>query len=505
MGIYWTDFHSNIHSSQMNELEKWYKQVEQIFDFWPIAYYPYGMRKDATGLDVEDKIDDSKIQQDWNQLREFTNKVNNSGYPMFMGYEWQGNGLDGDHNVFFEDNHQDPKFPLNYLELIQEYKDVEAIGIPHHTAYALNNRGKNWKNQNDTFSPFAEIYSSHGSSEMDDNSITMDRHIHMGPRCDQTSVSSGLKEGHHFGIIASGDNHSCPGVYGFGYSAVIAKDKTKEEIWKALKQRHVYGVSKDKIQLDYRIDTAMMGDELEEGKHTLSINVEGLDTIDRIEIIRNEQREELIVGPQELLPNDTDKVTVKFYIEAGWGPDIRVFPEFISRKWLGHLETDGILKSVTPCFSTFGQSIDLQNDKECNFSLTTHSNTTTGKWMGPSAVTTEGMYFEIEGTLNTKVKLILENQEVELSIKEILEGTRVYALEDEVKNMLNQKYGFKEYYRSDPFWHNAYKFRIRKGSLDSWYKQNITREIEARSHDEIRIKVYEKNGSCAWSSPIFIK
>ena len=125
--------------------------------------------------------------------------------------------------------------------------------------------------------------------------------------------------------------------------------------------------------------------------------------------------------------------------------------------------------------------------------------------MGPSAVTTEGMYFEIEGTLNTKVKLILENQEVELSIKEILEGTRVYALENEVKNMLNEKYGFKEYYRSDPFWHNAYKFRIRKGSLDSWYKQNITREIETRSHDEIRIKVYEKNGSCAWSSPIFIK
>lgn len=505
MGIYWTDFHSNIHSNQMNELEKWFQQVEQIFDFWPIAYYPYGMRKDETGLDVEDKIDDAKIQQDWKQLREFTNKVNASGFPMFMGYEWQGNGLDGDHNVFFKDNNQNPEFPLNYLELIEKYQGKEVIGIPHHTAYALGNRGKNWKNQNDSFSPFVEIYSSHGSSEKDDHDISMDRHIHMGPRCDQTSVSTGLQEGHHFGIIASGDNHSCPGVYGFGQAAVIAKDKTKEEIWKALKQRHVYGVSKDKIFLDYHIDEAMMGDELESGKHTLYLSVEGMDTIDRIEIIKNEKREELIAGPREIVPTKEENVTLKFFVEAGWGPDLRVFPDAVSRKWSGHLETDGYLKSVTPCYSTFGQSIDKQTEKECDFTFTTHSNTTTGKWMGPSAVTTEGLYFEIEGTLDTKIKLSLENKIVELSLQEILDGTRVYALEEEVRKLLKDTYHFTDYYRSDPFWHNAYKFRIHKGSLDSWYKQSLTRELETKTGDEVRIKVYEKNGACAWSSPIFIK
>ena len=505
MPIYWTDFHSNIHSNQMNELDKWFEQVEKIFDFWPIAYYPYGMRKDVTGLDIEDLIDKSKIQKDWETLRAFTNKQNEKGFPMFMGYEWQGNGLDGDHNVFFKENNQNPKFPLNYLDLIKEYKDVNAIGIPHHTAYSLENRGKKWCNQNDTFSPFAEIYSSHGSSEKDTNEISMDRHVHMGPRCDETSISTGLKEGHHFGIIASGDNHSVPGVYGFGYAAVIASDKSKESIWDALLQRHVYGVTKNKIQLDFKLDDVMMGDEIESGNHNLSVHVEGMDSIDRIEILQNEERIELIEGPKEVFPSLNDKVTIKFFVEAGWGPDIRVFPKHLSRMWKGKLETNGLLKSVTPCFSTYGQSIDSKDDKSCEFTFTTHSNTTTGKWMGPSAVTTEGIYFEIEGTLNTKVKLNLENQIVELTLNEILQGTKVYALMDEVKKLLHDTYGFEEYYRSDPFWHNAYKFRIHKGSLNTWYTQNITRIINTSSKGEIRVKVYEKNGSLAYSSPIFIK
>ena len=32
-------------------------------------------------------------------------------------------------------------------------------------SYQLEHRGKNWETHNDKFSPFVEIYSSHGSSE----------------------------------------------------------------------------------------------------------------------------------------------------------------------------------------------------------------------------------------------------------------------------------------------------------------------------------------------------
>ncbi len=95
---------------------------------------------------------------------------------------------------------------------------------------------------------------------------------------------------------------------------------------------------------------------------------------------------------------DYEKVRYKFFIEAGWVPDLRVFPEFTERVWKGMIKTPGKILSVTPCFSTFGQSIDNKTDNELDFTLTTRSTTATGKWMGPSSVTTEGFQIEIEDT-----------------------------------------------------------------------------------------------------------
>ena len=505
MPIFWTDFHSNIHHDQMKDLDKWIAQIRETLDFWPIAYYPFGMRKDSTGLGVEDTIPMESIKVDWEVLREAVKKVNEEGFPMFMGYEWQGNGLDGDHNVFFKTNDEDPCFVLDYHNLIENYDGIEAIGIPHHTAYQLKNRGKDWDRQNDTFSPFAEIYSSHGSSECDDNWINMDRHVHMGPRTDATSVSTGLKKGNHFGLIASGDNHSCPGVYGFGYAAVVAKDNSKEEIWKALRQRHVYGVSKDRIDVDFKLDDAMMGDVTKAGKHTMHLHVEGMDTIDRIEILKNEKRIALIAGPDEEIPTGNEKIRYKFFMEAGWGPDLRVFPEFTERVWKGMIKTPGKILSVTPCFSTFGQSIDNKTDNELDFTLTTHSTTATGKWMGPSSVTTEGFQIEIEDTLDSYVDIEMEGKKVHLTVNELVQGTHVYSMDEEVQQLLKERYGFTEYYRSDPFWHNAYKFRVHKASLDSWYTQDVHMDMDLVDGDEIRCRILEKNGSCAWTSPIFIE
>lgn len=78
-------------------------------------------------------------------------------------------------------------------------------------------------------------------------------------------------------------------------------------------------------------------------------------------------------------------------------------------------------------------------------------------------------------------------------------------MDEEVQQLLKERYGFTEYYRSDPFWHNAYKFRVHKASLDSWYTQDIQMDMDLVDGDEIRCRILEKNGSCAWTSPIFIE
>ena len=104
--VLWTDMHSNLHHERIEELPKWLNQIRQTMDFWPFAYYPYYMRKDESGLGVEDRYPLEAIEKDWEYIRSVTQKANDEGFPMFMGYEWQGAGKDGDHNVFLKDNLQ---------------------------------------------------------------------------------------------------------------------------------------------------------------------------------------------------------------------------------------------------------------------------------------------------------------------------------------------------------------------------------------------------------------
>ena len=505
--ILWTDMHSNLHHESISELPKWLEQMKDTMDFWPFAYYPFYMKKDASGLGVEDKYDDDKINADWEYIREITNKANAEGFPMFMGYEWQGAGLDGDHNVFFKDNDEMMAYPLRYSELVEHFSGKNVIGIPHHLAYQLGHRGKNWETQNDEFSPFVEIYSSHGSSENDTTSIEMNRHIHMGPRTGMTAVERGWEKGHRFGVIASGDNHSCPGVYGFGYCAVLAKSNSKDDIFDAFKNRRTYGVSKDRIELDYTIDDAVMGSVIKENdKASLKLDIKAADAIDRVEIIRNNRVIEMIPHTSTWEDKKLEgTIRFKFRLELGWGPDRRIFPDIESRHWVGSLSTNGKLLSVEKCWSNFGQKLVNVTEKGCDFELTTYKTTATGKWMGPSAVTTEGFIFEIEDDIDSSVTLVIDGVKYEVTIRDLLYSSRLFPLLDEVSDLLKERYNFTEYYRSDSWWHNAYKIKVHEAVPEIAYTMTIKRTIELKEGDNIRVRVWQKNGGVAWSSPIFVE
>lgn len=502
--ILWTDMHSNIHHEDIDLLEKWTNQARELVDFWPIAYYPYTMRKDECGLAVEDRFPLDVIEKDWEILRNLTQRVNEEGYPMFMGYEWQGAGKDGDHNVFFKDNTQAMQYPLRYRELIESYQHVEAIGIPHHLAYQLDNRGKNWETHDETFSPFAEIYSSHGSSENDTGPIEMTRHVHMGPRTGMTCVERGWEKGYRFGVIASGDNHSAPCVYGFGYMAVLAEDNTKEAIWDAMRNRRTYGVSKDRIKIDMNVSGNPMGSIIKPGKVTLHANIEGSDALDRIELIVDNDVIEMIphtsTWERQSLSN---QVRFKFKVEMGWGPDRRIFPDIDNRTWHGRLEVPGKLHSIEKCWSNFGQSLHDVTDHSCEFDLTSYKTTATGKWMGPSAVTTEGFIFEVETNLDETLHLTVDGVDYPLSVQDLFYSSRLIELEDEIHDLVKERFQFTDYYRSDPWWHNAYKIKLGQAVPTQGYQREIQRELTLLPGQHVRLRIWQKNGGCAWTSPVF--
>ncbi len=499
--------HSNLHHEDIEELEKWTNQMRQVMDFWPLAYYPYYMRKDESGLAVEDRYPEEVIEKDWQRIRDFVKGVNEEDFPMFMGYEWQGAGLDGDHNVFLKDNYQKMEYPLHYEELVKAYEGIDAIGIPHHLAYQKGYRGKNWDTQNDQFSPFVEIYSSHGSSENDQNSIGMERHIHMGPRTGKTAVEKGWEKGHVYGIIAAGDNHQCPGVYGFGSCAVLAKSNSKEDIWEAFMKRRVYGVSKDRMELIFTVDENPMGAVVKKNSTSLlQLDIVASNALDRIEIVKDNQVIEMI--PHTSTWEDQELgglIRFKFQLELGWGPDRRVFPDIESKKWKGSLKTSGKLLSIDKCWSNFGQKLTQVTKDSCDFELTTYKTTASGKWMGPSAVTTEGFIFEIEADINSTIVLKIEGKKYELTVKSILKSGELFPLMDEVSKLLKDRFDFTEFYRQDSWWHNAYKIKIHQAVPEIAYTRKIQRRIDTRDCRQIRARIWQKNGSVAWTSPIFIE
>ena len=504
-----TDFQTNIHHEQMNQLEEWYEQAKEMLDFWPIAYYPYYLRKDETGIFLEDIHTMDKVQEDWKKINEFVKVKNkeNKDFPIFSGYEWQGAGLDGDHNVFFK-NEGPLVNPMRYSELYEELKEKDAIAIPHHLAYSLFHRGKNWETHIDEFSPFAEIYSSHGSSESGDTDIHMSRHIHMGPRTGGTSVFDGLKKGNKVGIIASGDNHVVAAQYGHGFAGVLAENNTPKSIWDAILKRRVYGMTSGRVELLYEINENVMGSEFQtvDDKLKHHIKVETQEAIDRIVIYKNGKPHFTYNHGEKWMNEElADIVKFKFKIEFGWGPDLKIYPDIQKKEWIGTLNTSGKICSIEKCWTSIGQWINKVDDNSCEFGLTTRKTTQSGKWMGPSPVTTEGFVFEIEADINSKVILEVDGQKFEKSVRELLDNTSLIVFLDEAKALAKERFGFDDYYRSDPFYHNAYKVRLMKAKPEIAYKIDKEVMLDFDNDSYYLAKVYCTDGSVAWSSPIWVK
>ena len=134
-------------------------------------------------------------------------------------------------------------------------------------------RGYNWDYFKEAQTPFVEIYSRHGLAE-DDLGDYPNLHD-MGPRNYEGTMLYGLNQGYKFGVIGSTDQHAgYPGSYGDGLMAVIAPSNTREAIWDAMQKRHVYCVTGDKIKLDFRINEAIMGDEIKANKRTIKVKVD---------------------------------------------------------------------------------------------------------------------------------------------------------------------------------------------------------------------------------------
>lgn len=504
---YITDLHLNLHPNQIGELERWFDHCERVSDFFTLAYYPYEMVEYPGGFGTEREMDPELMREQWEGICAFLERrEREDGFVCLPGFEWQGTGEDGDHNVYFKDGGQ-IALPSTYRELVETYRGQDAIGIPHHLAYSLGNRGKRWDTHDESFSPVAEVFSHHGCSERDACGIPMERHIHMGPRVDETSVVAGLKRGAHFGLICSGDNHEVPAMVKYGRAGVWASEYSKDAIWDALVSRRTFGFTGSRIDIWTEAEGRPMGsvfatdsDEVE-----LMVDVRANSKVERVELYRDGDLDDVHVvrwhAPEAA---DGEPVRFKFRVEFGWGPNVKYFPEATERVWEGTLSTSGRVVSVEPVFSSFDNRHEIVDDGHVSF--TAKSQKVGGThWVRDSSMRTEGYVFEIEAPLDGTVTMEVAGERFEWPVERILAGSFLEVFEEEAKELVRRAAGIEEFYRSDAWYHNAYKLKVYQGFTSDLYEVSDSFSVRPGVEETSWfVKAVQADGQTAWASPIWI-
>jgi hypothetical protein len=516
--IFWGESHDNTYTVDPPPapIDEVIDRAASHMDFYSAAYYTScaaAFRAEGhlsegeapAELTLEGWKKRERLEREWAEVQQATREKNDPGrFVTFPGYEWQGNGTSGDHNVIFR-NEGAPLFQVDTLpELYQRLQGHEALAIPHHIAYRPGRRGHDWSLHDEEISPYAEIYSLHGCSETDEEWIGMRHNVHMGPSVGAGSYEAALERGYHLGAICSTDNWGkMPGRYGHGRMACLAEELTRPALWKAFNARRVYGVTGDRIALDFRVNDARMGQVISStGARTVRAEVIGADAIDRIELLRNNRviATHCHQGTWNLPPAGKNG-RFKLRIEMGWGPqenEVKLPP----KQWEGLLKVEnGRVLASEPCWISPGQCMPELNGDTARFSMRTTQDTVTSEVQN-------AFVFEFEARPESEILLRITGREERGPVREFARRSRLVVFEDECERML-QKHrdlepGSPE--RRDIYHFLAYTAKIHRAIPASRYTAHLHLEddepLDGKTH--YRVRVEQRNAQRAWSSPIWV-
>jgi hypothetical protein len=425
-----------------------------------------------------------RLRETWAHVQaEIANANDDGTFNAFLGFEWHSNFF-GDQCVIFPTDYQPLYAPDTLSELRQFCLKNQALMIPHHLAYPRGRRGANWSEFTSDCTPVVEIYSWHGNSEDDRGPYPMVAGS-PGGRDTRNTVMRSLADGRKFGFVASSDNHAAfPGGYGEGVMAALATDRTRAAIMEAIHSRRTYALTGDRIEIDFDVDGAAMGSSIEAGEAiAISFDVRARDEIEVVEVIANGE----IVHrsyPSKAEPSSGQPIQVRF--EWGWGP----WPSLGIMKtadWNFTLSVErGEIRRFFPCLQSgpFDETRRHRLSRVDSRSLEVVSYT--------SRV---GAFRE-----NPNQSVILEiraDDDAQLSVVMNEPSSLVHTttLTEVMENSQNYHVGP---YPTESFqWHRALTADVTR----------VTEHINLSMMAEqiyVYIRVKQRNGHMAWTSPIFI-
>jgi hypothetical protein len=490
--LFWGDIHNhNAVGYAKGSLERSYDIARSHLDFFCFTGHSqwHDMPKMPQNKHLKWVRGFEVMKNNWKKVKRFANEYYEPGkFVSFIGYEWHSSSY-GDVCIIFPGS----KAELVYIKGIKEFqkfaRDRGAILIPHHPSYKKGWRGQNWSVLDPEVSPVVEIFSEHGNAESDRGPYRYIRHS-MGGRCTQNTLQWLWQQGVRVGVVASTDDHlGYPGAYGEGLVAAYAGTLTRESILEALKARRTYGVSGDRIELDFRLNGHWMGETIPATfARKIHVKAKGKDVIDRLEVLRNN---EVIYRAhpvdRTIRPASWEK-PILCRIEFGWGPWGDLNMARICDWKFRVIVSDGKIISATPCFQSGPFDEERRNkitaidDESCDVV------SYTSRMQAYEESPTNSIILEIQGSPKTKLTTTLI-QPIQMAITKSLEqlaesSDTEFTGPFTSESMLLHRIVFSENYRTE------FEFTDKRGTEETdWYY----------------VKVVQSNGSVAWSSPIWLE
>ena len=282
-----------------------------------IVEYVHSYARDCAGMDfaactsLAMRMDETQ----WKEVTEAANRFSESGrYVALPAYEWFGMlEQDGNKNVYFLDDQDIPKLdsrspdsdhPEKLWKRLEKFEG-RVMTIPHHPVSAVI--GTRWRWHDPRFQRLVEIYSCWGNSE----TKGCERPLVNPARYEGQSVQDALEKGYRLGIIAGSDTHtSQPGfsnrlrlknAWRGGLACVWAETFNRAGIFKALWERRCYATTGARIILEFFLNDAPMGSEIQLEASTerkLKICAEACSLVQKLVIIKN-AREIHVAEPKQ--------------------------------------------------------------------------------------------------------------------------------------------------------------------------------------------------------------
>jgi hypothetical protein len=269
--------------------------------------------------------------------------------------------------------------------------------------------------------------------------------------------------------------------------AALCEELSREQILQAIRERRVYALTGDRIEVEFSVDGSTMGSTIDAGGTVeVAYSVRGRDELDMVEVVQDGRTVHRSYPAPTADAADSPIGVLQLRLEGGWGPWGALALDRIT-DWAFDVQLDGArLKRYFPCLQSmpFDESRRhrFERDGEQRLSVVSYSARHNAYRENPN----QSVVLEIEGDAAATLT-------VDMRAPEAARTTATLA----------QLFDGSLHRFTGPFPNEAWQWHRVVPLAASSLSDRVVLPVPAtRSHVYLRVR--QKNGHMAWVSPVFV-